>query len=35
MMKEKLAIFDIDFTLTKRETLVEFYFYMLKRIRNS
>ena len=31
MMKEKLAIFDIDFTLTKRETLVEFYFYMLKK----
>jgi HAD superfamily hydrolase (TIGR01490 family) len=30
-MKEKLAIFDIDFTLTKRETLVEFYFYMLKK----
>jgi len=31
MMKEKLAIFDIDFTLTKRETLLEFYFYMLKK----
>jgi len=30
-MKEKLAIFDIDFTLTKRETLLEFYFYMLKK----
>ncbi|MFT5874959.1 MAG: HAD superfamily hydrolase (TIGR01490 family) [Clostridium sp.] len=30
-MKEKLAIFDVDFTLTKRETLVEFYFFMIKK----
>ena len=30
-MKEKLAIFDVDYTLTKRETLVEFYFYMMKK----
>lgn len=30
-MKEKLAIFDVDYTLTKRETLVEFYFFMLKK----
>jgi HAD superfamily hydrolase (TIGR01490 family) len=27
---EKLAIFDVDFTLTKRETLIEFYRFMLK-----
>jgi HAD superfamily hydrolase (TIGR01490 family) len=26
---ERLAIFDVDFTLTKRETLVEFYKFML------
>ena len=33
MVKEKvkLAIFDIDFTLTKRETLTEFYMFVLKR----
>lgn len=31
MMKEKLAIFDVDYTLTKRETLVEFYFFMVKK----
>ena len=30
-MKEKLAIFDIDYTLTKRETLVEFYIFMVKK----
>lgn len=30
-MKEKLAIFDVDYTLTKRETLVEFYFFMLRK----
>lgn len=30
-MKEKLAIFDVDFTLTKRETLLELYFFMLKK----
>ena len=30
-MKEKLAIFDVDYTLTKRETLVEFYFFMIKK----
>ncbi|MBU3182987.1 HAD-IB family hydrolase [Clostridium psychrophilum] len=30
-MKEKLAIFDVDYTLTKRETLVEFYFFMVKK----
>lgn len=28
---EKLAIFDVDFTLTKRETLLEFYMFMLKK----
>ncbi len=28
---EKLAIFDIDFTLTKKETLLEFYKFMLKK----
>src|SRR3712207_1968863 len=27
----KLAIFDVDFTLTKRETLVEFYLFMVKK----
>jgi len=30
-VKEKLAIFDVDYTLTKRETLVEFYFFMMKK----
>ncbi len=30
-MKEKLAIFDVDYTLTKRETLVEFYLFMMKK----
>ncbi len=30
-MKEKLAIFDVDYTLTKRETLLEFYFFMIKK----
>ncbi|WP_291572625.1 HAD-IB family hydrolase [Clostridium sp. UBA4548] len=28
---EKLAIFDIDFTLTKKETSIELYKYMLKK----
>jgi HAD superfamily hydrolase (TIGR01490 family) len=28
---EKLAIFDVDYTLTKRETLVEFYMFMLRK----
>ncbi|MDF2504131.1 MULTISPECIES: HAD-IB family hydrolase [Clostridium] len=28
---EKLAIFDVDYTLTKRETLFEFYMFMLKK----
>lgn len=28
---EKLAIFDVDFTLTKRETLLEFYSFMIKK----
>ncbi|NMM61253.1 HAD-IB family hydrolase [Clostridium sp. P21] len=28
---EKLAIFDVDYTLTKRETLMEFYLFMLKK----
>lgn len=28
---EKLAIFDIDYTLTKKETSIELYKYMLKR----
>lgn len=27
----KLAIFDIDFTLTKRETLIQFYAFMLRK----
>lgn len=27
----KLAIFDVDFTLTKKETLMQFYKYMVKR----
>lgn len=27
---EKLAIFDVDYTLTRRETLVELYLFMLK-----
>ncbi|MBU3159079.1 HAD-IB family hydrolase [Clostridium frigoris] len=30
-LKEKLAIFDVDYTITKRETLLEFYFFMLKK----
>ncbi|MBU3198759.1 HAD-IB family hydrolase [Clostridium estertheticum] len=30
-LKEKLAIFDVDYTITKRETLVEFYIFMLKK----
>ncbi|AVP54273.1 HAD-IB family hydrolase [Clostridium tetani] len=29
--KTKLAIFDVDFTLTRRETLVEFYYFLLKK----
>lgn len=28
---ERLAIFDVDYTLTKRETLAEFYMFMLKK----
>lgn len=28
---EKLAIFDVDYTLTKKETLIEFYKFMLKK----
>lgn len=28
---ERLAIFDVDYTLTKRETLVEFYMFMLRK----
>lgn len=28
---EKLAIFDVDFTLTKKETLIQFYMFMLKK----
>ena len=28
---DRLAIFDIDFTLTKKETLAEFYKYMIKK----
>ena len=31
MKMEKLAIFDIDYTLTKKETSIELYKYMLKR----
>lgn len=29
--KVKLAIFDVDFTLTKRETLIEFYYFLVKK----
>ncbi|WP_034869515.1 HAD-IB family hydrolase [Clostridium lundense] len=29
--KVKLAIFDVDFTLTKRETLIEFYMFLLRK----
>lgn len=28
---EKLAIFDVDFTITKRETLLEFYKFLIKK----
>ena len=28
---EKLAIFDVDFTITKRETLIELFLFMLKK----
>ncbi|MEG2353540.1 MAG: HAD-IB family hydrolase [Clostridium sp.] len=28
---ERLAIFDVDFTLTSRETLIEFYLFVLKK----
>lgn len=28
---EKLAIFDVDFTMTKKETFIEFYKFMIKR----
>lgn len=28
---EKLGIFDVDFTLTKKETLIQLYLFMLKR----
>lgn len=28
---ERLAIFDVDYTLTKRETLFEFYMFMLRK----
>lgn len=28
---EKLAIFDVDYTLTKRETFIELYMFMLKK----
>lgn len=28
---EKLAIFDVDYTITKRETLMEFYSFMVKK----
>lgn len=28
---EKLAIFDVDYTLTKRETLFEFYIFMIRK----
>lgn len=28
---EKLAIFDVDYTITKRETLFEFYMFMIKK----
>ena len=28
---EKLALFDIDYTITKKETLMEFYKYIVSR----
>lgn len=28
---KKLAIFDIDFTITKKETLIQFFIYMIKK----
>ncbi|WP_446897261.1 HAD-IB family hydrolase [Clostridium sp. LBM24168] len=28
---ERFAIFDVDFTITKRETLLEFYLFMIKK----
>ena len=28
---EKLAIFDVDFTLTRKETLIQFYSFMVKK----
>ena len=31
MTRERLAIFDVDYTLTKRETLFEFYVFLLKK----
>lgn len=31
---EKLGIFDVDYTLTKKETLIELYLFMLKKIQN-
>ncbi|WP_125152111.1 HAD-IB family hydrolase [Clostridium rectalis] len=34
MNKIKLAIFDVDYTLTKRETLMEFYMFMIRKKPN-
>lgn len=31
LILEKLAIFDVDYTITKRETLIEFYRFMIKK----
>ena len=28
---EKLALFDVDYTITKKETLMEFYKYIVSR----
>lgn len=35
MVIRKIAIFDIDYTITKRETLMEFYKYYIKRDKKA
>ena len=32
---EKLAIFDVDFTITNKETLLEFFKFMLKKDKKN
>ena len=34
-MKKKLAIFDVDFTITRRETLMELYRYSIKERKSN